>query len=196
VRRARVILGAATLVVVVASSFLACASDARREDAGVVPEAGAPEVPAIAEEAAPPPPSGYDGGVGLGLADVADTPCAPRGGPMMVVLPSAPAPPVAYRSLQQVGERRVADAADGSGFVVLDASGAGAARTSSAPLGLAATAVLGSQIVLGGRTGENLNKAMAQVYDPMGTAAGSAVFLANEYPDTIPRGAAGVPIGS
>jgi hypothetical protein len=185
VRRARVILATGASLVLVTSSFVACASDARHADASVVLEAGAPEATAIAVEAAAPPPSGYDGGVGIGLADVADTPCAPRGGSLAVVLPSASAPPVGYRSLQRAGERRVADAADGSGFVVLDANGAGGARVASAPLGPATTAVLGSQIVLGGRTGENQNKAFVHAFDPNGSALGAPVFLANEYPDTI-----------
>lgn len=195
------ILIAGAALALVASSLVslvglsACSSDSRPEGTVGVPEAGTQEAAAVMDvEAAAPPPTGYDAGLGIGVVDVADTPCAMRGGSQAVVLtgpPDASASPPAFRSLHAAGDRRVADAVDGSGFVVFGADGSGATQVPAAPLGSAATTAFGSQIVLVGRTGQGFDRAMAQTYDLTGAPVGASVFLANEYPDSVGTLAAG-----
>jgi hypothetical protein len=193
VRLRRVILTASASLALVTPAFLACSSDSRSQSTGDALDAGTPEAAVIeVEEASAPPPAGYDGGVGLGLVDVADTACSPRGGPLAVVLPGVDASPrPAFRSLQRAGDRRIADDFDGTSFVVFSADGSGGTRVATAPLAGAASTILGSQIVVGGRSGQNFDRAIVQTYDASGAASGSPVVLANEYPSSVGILAAG-----
>jgi len=180
VRRAGVgtIACAGLSLALASSSFLACSSDDHPGSANnvVSDEAGIPE--ASAPDDAPGLPPGYDGGVGLGLADVADTPCSPRGGAVAVVLPGSDASAhPSFRALQKVGDRRVADAVDGSGFVVFDGDGKNGTFVKTSLRGGGTTA-LGGQIVFGGGVGTV--SASMQTYGTNGAAVGGAVPLVNE----------------
>ena len=137
-RRIAFLAWAGACIALASSSFLACSSDPTQPGVAPIylPEAGVIEASSPEEAAAPPP--GYDGGVGLGLADVADTPCSARSGPFTVVLPAPPdgGPPVPpFRALQRVADRRFADAEDGTGFVVFDADGRNGTFVATAPIG-------------------------------------------------------------
>lgn len=133
------------------------------------------------------PPPGYDGGVGIGLADVADTPCAPRGGSITVVLPSGDAAPApALRSIQKIGDRRVADAVDGSGFALFDADGKNASFVNAPFVGVG-TAVLGAQVVFAGLT--DGHAPAIQAYGPNGAAAGAPVVLGSDDREGLAIGA-------
>ena len=178
-----------SLAMCTVSSFFACSSnDPPGAGGNVVQEAGvvADGGPPIDAPVAPP---GYDGGLGLGLADVADTPCVPRGGSLAVVLAgggdASPAAPL-FRSLQRAGDRRLADTADGSGFVLFDADGSNAKRVTAA-LPAGGTTALGGQIVRGGKAAVDV--AAAQSYDLTGIPAGNPVTLANEAVDGLAIGA-------
>lgn len=171
------------------ASFAGCAASDERPAVAVDPlEASVPDGSVVTEEAAAPLP-GYDGGVGLGLVDIPDTPCATRGGALAVVLPAGSDPsaaPPSFRSLHDVGGRRVADTTDGSGFVVFDADGKNAKLVDATPIPAGASTVLGSQILFGGKGGKSvINRAVLQPYDANGAAAGASVQLSNELPDTI-----------
>ncbi len=172
----------------VTSSFLACSSaDTSPASAPTyVPEASVIEASSPEEAAAPPP--GYDGGVGLGLADIADTPCSPRSGPLTVVLP-APldgGPPLpTFRSLQRVADRRFADADDGSGFVVFDADGKNGTFVAT-PLLNGGSTVLGAQILHGGHI--DFAAPLLQAYGPNGAALGEPVKLATGDPEGMAVG--------
>ena len=170
-----------------ASSFLACSSEEQHAGSTpvAVPEAGIPEAEAPVDAPAPPP--GYDGGVGLGLSDVADTPCSARGGSLSVVLAGSDAAPgTGFRSLQKVGERRVADAIDGSGFVVFDADGKNATFIQTSLQGGGTTALAG-QIVFGGGVGTD--SASMQTFGTNGTASGAPVPLGLDPPAGLAVGA-------
>jgi hypothetical protein len=170
------------------SSFLACSSETHPRagiempsDAGAgVPEAAPPD------DAMGPPPSGYDGGVGVGLVDVADTPCTPRGGSVAVVMRAgdAAARP-SFRSLSQVGTKRVADAVDGSGFLVFDGDGSNGAFVATSLRGGGST-VLDGQIVFGGGIGTQ--SASIQAYGTNGAPTGAEVPLVFEEPAGLALG--------
>jgi hypothetical protein len=175
----RVMVGAASLAAFT-FGFAACSSSAPPASAGdVTREAGVPEAGGAVDGVHPFPP-GYDVGVGLGLADVADTPCVARGGLLDVVLPAggdaSPRPP-SFRSLRVAGDRRVAEIADGSGFVVFDGDGKNAKLVATTLLA-GDTATLGGGIVIGGKS--DARAAAAQLYAASGVAAGAPLTLASE----------------
>jgi hypothetical protein len=154
-----------------------------------VADANAAEV--SPREAAPPPPDGYDGGVGLGLADVADTPCAARGGALSV-LRAAPADfmqpePISLRRLAAIGARRVAENTDGSGFMVFDADGKNATSVSSL-LANPTSAVSNGRILYAGHNDEDLEIDI-QPHDANGAPVGAAIDLADEDPEGLAAGA-------
>ena len=171
-----------------ASSFLACSSDSHQGTAiGVVADEGGIAEASAPADAGPSVPPGYDGGVGLGLADVADTPCTPRGGSLAVVLPGSDASGrPSFRSLKQIGDRRAADAVDGSGFVVFDSDGKNGAFVTTSLRG-GGTTTLGGQIVLGGGIGTG--SASIQTYGTNGAPIGNEVPLVVEEPAGLAVGA-------
>lgn len=159
-----------------ASSIFACGAGDRPPATVVATAAEASAVDEAIPVDAAEPPRGYDAGLGLGLVDVADTPCAARGGSLVTVLApgSATAPVPAFRSLHALGSRRVADAADGSGFLVFDDDGKNA-RLVTTELGGGAAVPLGEQILFGGSSDRQLTA--VQRYDATGAAVGDAVAL-------------------
>jgi hypothetical protein len=159
-------------------------------------DADIPEVNAAeggAREAAAPPPAGYDGGVGLGLADVADTPCAMRGGGLAVVLPPPvdvnAALPVSLRRLGVIGARRAAETTDASGFVVFDADGKNAKLVPST-LANGTAVIVGSQLLYAGHNEEDFELDI-QPHDANGTPSAVASDLADEDPEGVAGGADG-----
>lgn len=151
-------------------------------------EASASDV--VPREAIAPPPGGYDGGVGLGLADIADTPCSPRGGTLSVVLPAggdAKPPPPSLTRLAAIGGRRVADLLDGSGIAVFDADGKNGAVIESI-MGAGTSAVLGQQVLHAGYNSGRFEVGM-QAYDQAGATQGSLVTLADDDPEGTGMGA-------
>jgi hypothetical protein len=146
------------------------------------------DAPVVGEAAAPP--SGYDGGLGLGLADVADTPCSKRGGTLTPVIAANDASAAAPRwhNLHAFGSRLVADATDQSGFVVFDSSGANA-KVVSSPLASGGTTTLGNAIV-GAGSADGLIAA-AQPFDSNGGAIGMPIPVAGEDPEGLAIGSDG-----
>lgn len=157
-----------------------------------VPDGGASDAvvsDVIVREAAAPPP-GYDGGLGLGLADVADTACSPRGGALATVLAAADgsAPP-SFKNLRVVGGRRAADNTDGSSVLFFDADGKNA-KLVTPPIANLGTTVLGGQLLAAGAAAE-FSGAQVQPYDANGDAVGGLVDIAetNEDPESLAAGA-------
>lgn len=188
-RRIAFLAWAGACIALASSSFLACSSDPTQPGVAPIylPEAGVIEASSPEEAAAPPP--GYDGGVGLGLADVADTPCTARSGPFTVVLPAPPdgGPPVPpFRALQRVADRRFADAEDGTGFVVFDADGRNGTFVAT-PLLNGGSTVLGAQILHGGHI--DFAAPLLQAYGPNGAPVGEPVKLATGDPEGMAVGA-------
>lgn len=185
--RVGIIACAGVFVALVSLDFVGCASsaDAPASSGVYVPETGVPEATTPDEASAPPP--GYDGGVGLGLADVADTPCSARGGSLGVVLPATDGSlQPSFRSLQKIGDRRVADAVDGSGFVVFDADGKNGKFVVTSLRG-GGTTVLGGQILLAGGVGSGSSS--IQPYGADGALVGVAVPLDSKEPVGLAAGA-------
>ncbi len=188
--------------------FIACGSSdhpgSAQSSSGVVGVDGStPDVettPPI--EAAAPPPGGYDGGVGLGLADIADTPCGMRGGALSIVVPGTPAddaganagdggaeagaavPAGSLRNLHALGTRRVAETIDDPSFVLFDADGKNA-KVVPTTLTQGTTAVLGQQALYAGFRDTGGLQINLQAYDPTGALAGAEVNLAGEDPEAL-----------
>ena len=138
------------------------------DDGGVAFEGGLPPVPTI--------PDGYDGGLGIGLVDVPDTPCAPRGGALHTIL-AKDATPAGFRDLRHVGTRIVATATDGSGFLLADADGNGGSFVKTA-LVRGSADVLGDQVFFAGST--STTGVGVQAYSSTGQPAAGVIALADE----------------
>ena len=184
--------------------FVACSSNDRpgvgssSGIVGPVSEGGTIDMEASAPvEAAAPPPDGYDGGVGLGLADIADTPCGMRGGALSVVLPGVPGvpdvdggdggsagtPAASLRNLHVLGTRRLAETIADPSFVLFDADGKNAKVVTTA-LAQGTSAVLGQEALYAGFRDTSGAEVALQAYDATG-AAGADVTLAGEDPEGL-----------
>jgi hypothetical protein len=192
--------------------FIACGSSDHPGSAGsssgvVGGDGSTVDVEAAAPiEAAAPPPGGYDGGVGLGLADIADTPCGVRGGSLAVVIPGTPGTPAddagadagddggaeagagvpfaSLRNLHALGTRRVAEAIDQPSFVLFDADGKNA-KVVPTTLDQGTTAVLGQEALYAGFRDASGVQVNVQPYDATGAPAGAEVNLAGEDPEAL-----------
>jgi hypothetical protein len=197
VRVQRIILGTSPAVALFAFLHACSSSDtavSNPQDGGLSDsgEAGDVVYDVIVREAAAPPP-GYDGGVGLGLADVEDTPCATRGGALATVLaPTDGGPAVpSFKDLRVVGSRRVATTTDAYGFVLFDADGKNANLIT--PITHYSTiAVAGDKVLVGGAEGEFVGGEVS-VYDANGTTTGDPVFIVDgpEDPENMGSGSDG-----
>lgn len=193
-RAAAVTGGAVSLCFTVC--FLACGSSDHPGTAGsssgvMVSETGTVEMEAAAPfEAAAPPPGGYDGGVGLGLADIASTPCSPRGGALATVLPGGGdggSPAAALRNLHVLGTRRIAETIADSSFVLFDADGKNA-KVVTTTVTSGTSAVLGAQALYAGYRDTGGLQVDLQAYDATGAPAGAEVKLGDEDPEALAAG--------
>jgi len=186
--------------------FVACGSSDHPGSAGTSSgvvgggDGGTVEMEAAAPiEAAAPPPGGYDGGVGLGLADVADTPCGMRGGALSVVVPGVPgmpgvdggtdggvagSPAASLRNLHVLGTRRLAEVIDDPSFVLFDADGKNA-KVVTTTLAQGTSAALGQQALYAGYRDTDGLQVDVQAYDATGAPAGGEVTLAGEDPEAL-----------
>jgi hypothetical protein len=174
--------GALALVTV---SSVSCSADHPAASGDVAAEAAAPEAAERTDAATIP--TGYDGGVGLGLVDVPDTPCARSDAPLAIVLAGAPdaAPVPSFRSLHAAGARLVADTSDRTGFAVFDPDGKNATLVTTSMFGVATT-TLGDRILAAGNV--DVGFAAVQAYDASGRAIDDAKAIAFEEADGLAVG--------
>jgi hypothetical protein len=136
------------------------------------------------------PPQGADGGLGVGMADVGDTPCATRGGTLATVLSADAGPAVGerpqMRSLAIIGARRASDTVDGSGILFFDADGKNATLVDTKVSGAGAIATMGSELVLAGTA--SFTTMFARPFDASGNG-GQPSELAPEEGESVAIGA-------
>jgi len=128
-----------------------------------------------------------DAGLGVGVADVPNTPCVMPGGSTAQVLAAEAGTVPPFRSLQAAGSRRVADFTSGSGFVTFDANGQNAASViGTAPVSFGYVASTAGGFALVGPAPGGLSYVP---YDPTGAMMGSAILLSDQTPSEFGFGA-------
>jgi hypothetical protein len=181
--------GARAAVVVTAfaatgvGALVACSSDDSAPPAGV-PDAAVADAGPV-PEASPPPdvfvPTGYDGGLGIPLVDVPDTPCGTRGGTPAVVVAADAGTTTTFGSLHSTGARWLASSSDGASVLAINPDGTSAAVSTSATVGGGAVNTIGGQAFLAG--GVNFASVVVQPIDTNGAAVGAPIDLAAEDPE-------------
>lgn len=179
----RIVLGVgATMAFWTAS---ACSSSSTDRGVAVLDKPDADTADAVA----PPPPSqlpGYDGGVGINLLDVADTPCEKRGGTTKVILPADAGAP-SMGGLMVAGSRRATVATDGNGLLTFDADGSNPHYSEAGRIRSGGAAPFGAEILFAGTI--DFLSVGAQRFDANGAPLGDAVVLDGQV-------ARGISVGS
>jgi hypothetical protein len=132
------------------------------------------------------PPEGYDAGLGIGLADLADTPCGTRGGTLATLVDPDAGPPPAMHALAIAGSRRVSDTFDGAGLLFFDADGKNASFVDTQVSNGGVIATMGQSIVFAGTSG--FSKVYARTLDGTGNGA-PPIDLADEEGEMVGVGA-------